>query len=86
MTFRGFDPVNGARFARRLRRSKTIDRVKTSEKRGFPEVDGALRQALVAVEKNADPARVRPTISLRAAKAALSLFHRPRRVKAASAA
>jgi hypothetical protein len=28
--FRGFDPVNGARFARRLRRSKTIDRVKTS--------------------------------------------------------
>jgi hypothetical protein len=51
MTFRGFDPVNGARLARRLRRSKTIDRVKTSEKRGFHEVDGAPRQALVAVDE-----------------------------------
>jgi len=29
--FRSFDPVNGARSARRLGRSKTIDRAKTSE-------------------------------------------------------
>jgi hypothetical protein len=29
--FRGSDPVNGARSARRLRRSKTIDRVRTAE-------------------------------------------------------
>jgi hypothetical protein len=51
MTFRGFDPINGAPLARRLRRSKTIDRVKTSEQRGFQEVGGALRQALVAVDE-----------------------------------
>jgi len=51
MTFRGFDPVNGARSARRQRRSKTIDRVKASEERGFHEVGGALRQSLVVVEE-----------------------------------
>jgi hypothetical protein len=45
MNFRSFDAVNGAGFARRLRRSKTIDSVKTSETRGFQEVDGAPRQA-----------------------------------------
>jgi hypothetical protein len=76
MTFCGFDPVNGARFARRLRRSKTIDRVKASETTGFQEVGGAPRQALVAVEENARPGSAGPTISLPAAKAALPLFHR----------
>jgi hypothetical protein len=51
MTFRGFDPINDAPLARRLRRSKTIDRVKTSEQRGFQDVVDALRQALVAVDE-----------------------------------
>jgi len=37
MNFRSLEAVNGALFARRLRRSKTIDSRKTSEKRGFHE-------------------------------------------------
>jgi hypothetical protein len=45
MDFRSFAAVNGAPLARRLRRSKTIDSRKTSEKRGFHEVDGAPRRA-----------------------------------------
>jgi hypothetical protein len=49
MTFRGFDPVNGAPVARRRRRSKTIDRVETAERGAFHEVDGAPRQTLAAV-------------------------------------
>ena len=44
MNFRSLNAVNGARFARRLRRSKTIDSVQTSEKRGFHEIDGAPRR------------------------------------------
>jgi hypothetical protein len=45
MAFRSFAAVNGARSARRLRRSKTIDGGKTSETRGFHAVDGALCRA-----------------------------------------
>jgi hypothetical protein len=49
ITFRGFDPVNGLRPPEAAREKRAIDRVKTSEKRGFHEDDGALRQALLAV-------------------------------------
>jgi len=41
-----------ARFARRLRRPKAIDRLKTAETRGFHAVDGAPRRTA----KNAIPA------------------------------
>ena len=41
--FRSFDAVNGARFARRLRRSKTIDSVKTSEVHASMRKDGLVR-------------------------------------------
>ena len=51
VAFRGFDPVNGLRPPQAARETRAIDRVKTSEKRGFPEVDGALRQALVAADE-----------------------------------
>jgi hypothetical protein len=41
MNFRGFDSVNGLRPPKAARETRAIDRVKTSEKRGFHEVEGA---------------------------------------------
>jgi hypothetical protein len=38
--FRSFEAVNGALFARRLRRSKTIDSLKTSEVHASMRKDG----------------------------------------------
>jgi hypothetical protein len=41
--FRSFEAVNGALFARRLRRSKTIDSLKTSEVHASMRKDGLVR-------------------------------------------
>jgi hypothetical protein len=41
MNFRSFDAVNGLRPPKAARETRAIDSVKTSEKRGFHEVDGA---------------------------------------------
>jgi hypothetical protein len=63
MNFRSFEPVNGAPkpverrasldalLARRRRRPKAIDRLKTAETRGLHEVDGDPRHTAT----NADP-------------------------------
>ena len=45
MDFRSFDAVNSLRPPKAARETRAIDSVKTSEKRGFHEVDGAPRQA-----------------------------------------
>jgi len=44
MNFRSFDPVNGLRPPEAAREKRAIDNRKTSEKRGFREVDGAPRR------------------------------------------
>jgi hypothetical protein len=45
MNFRSFAVVNGLRPPEAARETRAIDSVKSSEKRGFHEIDGAPRRA-----------------------------------------
>ena len=75
MNFRGSGSVNGLRPPQAARETRAIDGARTSEKRGFHQVDGAprrtdaARDAMRLLSLEADK-------FLRMSKAALSLFHR----------